>query len=197
MLVQIDDKLHKVSEAIIERITDILKEKEHILVAIDGSCAAGKTTLAGLLKKQLDCQIIHMDDFFLRPEQRTKERMEEPGANVDYERFFIEVLTPLRERHEFFYRPYNCQTQSLDEPISVKMGNVTIIEGAYSCHPALWEDYDLHIFLDVDEIEQKKRIMVRNGQLAWKRFEELWIPLEEKYFTECKIKEKCELCFEI
>lgn len=39
-------------------------DKASMLIAIDGRCAAGKTTLAALLKKEINCNIIHMDDFF-------------------------------------------------------------------------------------------------------------------------------------
>ena len=72
-------------------------DKASMLIAIDGRCAAGKTTLAALLKKEINCNIIHMDDFFLRREQRTLERMQEPGGNVDYERVLREVMVPDRK----------------------------------------------------------------------------------------------------
>ena len=58
-----------------------------MLIAVDGRCASGKTTLASALERETGCNVIHMDHFFLRPEQRTKQRLEEPGGNVDYERF--------------------------------------------------------------------------------------------------------------
>ena len=66
--------------------------KEPLLIAIDGRCAAGKTTTASLVKEKINCNIIHMDSFFLQPWQRTKERLDEPGGNVDYERVKKEVL---------------------------------------------------------------------------------------------------------
>ena len=37
------------------------------IIAIDGRCAAGKTTLAARLAKELGGDVIHMDDFFLPP----------------------------------------------------------------------------------------------------------------------------------
>ena len=57
------------------------------LLAIDGRCAAGKTTLAAQLARLSGCTVVPMDHFFLRPEQRTEERFLEPGGNVDRERF--------------------------------------------------------------------------------------------------------------
>ena len=65
------------------------------IIAIDGRCAAGKTTLAARLAKELGGDVIHMDDFFLPPALRTQERRSEPGGNVHYERFLTEVIPKL------------------------------------------------------------------------------------------------------
>ena len=48
--------------AILQEICD--REKRPFVIAIDGRCASGKTTLAGRLQKEIDCNIIHMDHFF-------------------------------------------------------------------------------------------------------------------------------------
>jgi uridine kinase len=45
------------------------------LVAIDGRCASGKTTLAGKLRSALKCNVVHMDNFYLPFAKRTEERM--------------------------------------------------------------------------------------------------------------------------
>ena len=44
------------------------------IIAIDGPCASGKTTVAAKIAEEWDASVIAMDDFFLRPEQRTEER---------------------------------------------------------------------------------------------------------------------------
>ena len=49
-------------------IQQLLCQKETVIVAIDGNCTSGKTTLANQLAANYDCNIFHMDDFFLRPE---------------------------------------------------------------------------------------------------------------------------------
>lgn len=165
-----------------------------MLIAIDGRCAAGKTTLAAHLQGLWDCNMFHMDDFFLRPSQRTPERLREPGGNVDYERFLGEVLVPLRKGEPFAYRPYDCKTQALKGPVPVQSKSVNFIEGSYSCHPALWDNYDLHIFLTLEPDEQLRRIALRNGA-DMPMFQEKWIPLEECYFSACQAKQHCELIF--
>lgn len=71
---------------------EILKRKHRpVIIAIDERCAAGKSTLALLLSEQPDATIFHLDDFYLQGRQRTYERFNEVGGNVDYERFVKEV----------------------------------------------------------------------------------------------------------
>ncbi len=179
---------------IIREIGSIRQKKKQLLIAIDGRCASGKTTLAEKLKERLSCNIIHMDDFFLRPEQRTAERYYEPGGNVDRERFAAEVLLPLKSGKAFSYRPFDCHTMKLSEPIMTEQSEITIIEGTYSCHPALWNFYDLHIFLTVSPEEQFHRLAKRSKENLHV-FREKWIPLEERYFNAYKIDARCELKF--
>ena len=125
---------------------------------------------------------------------RTKERLEIPGGNIDYERIINNVLLPLTEKKNACYSPYDCKSNSYGETIIVPYGGIVILEGSYSCHPALWEYYDLHIFLSVPEDVQAERIRKRNTD-AVEMFFNRWIPLEEKYFNAYKIKERCELAF--
>lgn len=150
--------------ALLLRIRALAAALPRVLVAIDGRCAAGKTTLAASLQAQLACNVFHMDDFFLRPEQRTPERLRQPGGNVDFERFLTEVLRPLRDGAPVTYRPYDCRTQQLCAPVHAEARPVNLIEGSYSCHPALWDLYDLHVFLSVGPEEQHRRIAARNGE---------------------------------
>ena len=69
-----------------EAIAALNKDKD-VLIAIDGKCASGKTTLAERLALKYKANLFHMDDFFLRPFQRSEERLKVPGENIDHERF--------------------------------------------------------------------------------------------------------------
>lgn len=169
--------------------------KKPFLVAIDGRCAAGKTTLAALLKEETGCNVIHMDHFFLQPTQRTKERMQEPGGNVDYERVLNEVMIPLSQGQAVSYRQFDCKKMELSSIVRVEQNAVTIVEGSYSCHPVLWDFYDLRVFLSVEPEEQIRRIRCRNGNEALSRFRDRWIPLEEQYFSAYRIQERCDFVF--
>ena len=45
-----------------------LAQGKRTVLAIDGPCGSGKTTLAALLARLYDCPVFHADDCFLRPE---------------------------------------------------------------------------------------------------------------------------------
>ncbi len=189
--------MREVIEDIASIIDALHEENERLLVAIDGRCAAGKTTLARRLQERYECNVIHLDHFFLRDEQRTPERLATPGGNVDYERFLSEVLVPLRETGRCVYRPFDCGNRKLTEPVRISEHAVTIIEGSYSCHPALWDYYDVHMFLTVDSKEQMRRILGREGAQKAEMFRTRWIPLEERYFSTFCIEERCEYRYEM
>ena len=145
------------------RIDRLMAERERVLVAIDGGSASGKTTLGALLQSIYACPVFHMDDFFLRPEQRTPERFSEPGGNVDRERFLEEVLIPLREGRPVDYRRFDCATFTIAPPRRIEPGRLNIIEGAYAMHPDLAPYYDLAVFLAVSAEKQRERILKRNA----------------------------------
>ena len=172
---------------------DGLVARGNAVVAIEGGSASGKTTLAKMLSDVYDCTVFHMDDFFLRPEQRTKERYEEAGGNVDRERFLSEVLIPLKNGEQIKYRKFDCSTMTLTDEETVIPKKLTVIEGAYSMHPELAEYYDLSVFLDISPELQRERILRRNGEKMAARFFNEWIPLEEKYFSLTDAKNRCDV----
>ena len=173
--------------AVKQRIDALLKRKDFVTVAIDGKCTSGKTTLAARLAQSYDCNVFHMDDFFLRPEQRTPERFAETGGNVDYERFREELLLPLLSGGAFSYRPFDCQTFTLSAPVSVAPKKLNIVEGTYSHHPYFGDVYDLKVFLQVSEEVRRQRILQRPAFLH-SRFFEQWIPMEQRYFAHFDIE---------
>lgn len=189
-------------ESSIERFKPVVAEleqlirdrhKERIIVAIDGKCGSGKTTLATYLSNKYDCNLFHMDDFFLQSHQRVINRLNEVGGNVDYERFQEEVLKPLLLGQTVKYRTYNCMLQVIDKEYDIHPKKLNIIEGSYSQHPYFKEPYDLCIFLDIDDRTQREIIRKRNGLEMLNLFLDKWIPMENRYFEKFKIKEKSML----
>ncbi len=171
--------------------------KRPLRVAIDGGSASGKTTLANRLGEVLNCPVVHMDDFFLPPELRSAERLQEPGGNVHYERFAAEVLPGLRTGEGFSYGIFDCSTLTVTGQREIPANDIIIVEGAYSLHPALADVYDLKILLRVDPKLQAERILSRNGPEKQAVFLAKWIPLEHRYFEGCHVQARADLILDI
>lgn len=171
---------------------DSMMKKCRVNLAIEGGSASGKSTLGDLLCKIYDCNLFHMDDFFLQPHQRTKERFNEPGGNVDRERFLSEVLVPLCKDEVILYKRFDCASLKVLPSVEITPKMLNITEGAYSTHPDLKGYYNLTVFLDISSKLQKQRVLKRNPEMADRFFSE-WIPLEHKYFDAFDIKSNCDL----
>lgn len=182
---------------VFRRIDALKAQKRSIIIAIEGGSASGKTTLADIIGGVYDAAVFHMDDFFLPPERKTPQRLSEPGGNVDYERFNREVMAGLRNGGDFAYQVYDCKTGTLGESVKTHPALVNVVEGAYSMHPVLKDRYDLKIYLDIDGVEQSRRILRRNGEAMHRRFMEEWIPLENRYFDALDIKSPCDIVYRI
>lgn len=115
------------SEWDVSRIVPILEALEKVdsklkVIAIDGRCASGKTTLA--------------------------QRLEEPGGNIHYERLKEEVLPALKKPNAFYYNRFDCGKMCMEEKCAVSAGVIRIVEGVYSCHP-YFEFYKIREKADV------------------------------------------------
>lgn len=174
---------------IIERIAE---KKGRAVVAIDGRCSAGKTTLAEALADRLGAAVFHLDDFFLPESLREEGYIESTGANADIERFLSEVLLPLSRGESVFYSPFCCKTGEYLTRVEVKPEKIVIVEGSYSCHPQLSPYYDLSIFVYISEELQLARLKARD-EAKLPAFKNRWIPMEEAYFERFGIKESCKI----
>lgn len=167
------------------------------IVAIEGGSASGKTTLSKMLETLYRCTVFHMDDFFLRPEQRTPQRYAEIGGNVDRERLSAEILEPLSRGEAVNYRSFDCHTMTLGKEKQVIPENLVIVEGAYSMHPELAKFYDFSVLLQISPQLQRERILRRNGSEMAHRFFTEWIPQEEVYFERTDVQKRCSLTIQI
>lgn len=177
--------------AAIDHAVNTVGLTKQVNIAVDGMCGSGKTTLGEALAREYGCNLFHMDDFFLRPGQRTPQRYALPGGNVDYERFREEVLEHLADREGFTYRRFDCRIMELGTSCMVPYRRLNIIEGAYSCHPYFGDIYQVRLFMEISPEVQRERIIARNGIEMYERFKKEWIPMENKYFEAYRIREQC------
>ena len=179
-----------------DKISELLAEgRTQIVVVIDGHAASGKTTAGNYLARKFDGNVIHMDDFFLPFEMRTKESMEEPGGNIHSERFLEETWKPLAEGKEFCYRKFDCQSGEYGESRNIVPGTVIVVEGAYCMKPGLLK-YDIGVFFNSELDVQLKRVLERNGPEKLDAFRDRFIPMENKYFQAYKIENQADLSFD-
>ncbi|MBO5973642.1 MAG: uridine kinase, partial [Clostridia bacterium] len=71
-------------------------------------------------------------------------------------------------------------------PVRLPSARLTVVEGSYSLLPELRQYYDLTVFCDVSRDVQRRRITEREKDRA-EIFFERWIPLEERYFSQCDV----------
>lgn len=77
--------MDKIFNLVKKEIDKNIINKHLFIIAIDGDCASGKTTLANLIAKHYSANIIHMDDFF-------PTNTNEKDDNIDYTRFKRKLL---------------------------------------------------------------------------------------------------------
>ncbi len=174
-------------------VKNILNKKSNAVIAIDGRCASGKTTLASELSELFDAQVIHMDDFFLPYDMRSVERLSQAGGNIHYERFIDEIAMKINTSEAFEYRIFSCREGGFIGTKSIDTDRPIIIEGAYSLHPEIPDIYDLKIFVNISSEPQLERIRKRNGIDALEAFITKWIPFENRYFEAFNIRDKCDI----
>ena len=162
--------------------------KERFVIALDGRCAAGKTTAADILSDVLNAATVRCDDFFIPAGERNVPH----EINLDTARFSKEIVRPLSEgTGPNGYAAYDCRA---DRFIAKKLprARFVIVEGCYSAAPLFGRYYDFSVFVDVSKEEQKKRLLLREGADGYNSFRDKWIPLEEEYFSRYGISKRCE-----
>ena len=163
-----------------------------LVLALDGRCGSGKTTLAGQLAARFPaCSTLHTDDFYLPPAQRAPGWEKTPCANMDLARLRDEALRPAYMGQTVPYRAYSCREGAYQPVRQLAAQPLVILEGSYSHHPLLAEYETLRVFLTCSKAEQTRRLQAREGE-RYANFAARWIPLEEGYFAQYGIEQAAD-----
>ena len=189
--------MHLISpEELASTIADRLARQPAVLVALDGRCGSGKTTLSAQLAERFPQSItVHTDDFYLPPSRRVTGWESIPCANMDIQRLRDEVVAPARAGQAFSYRAYSCREGAYLPVQQLAAQPLVILEGSYSHHPILAGFYDLQVFVTCSKEEQARRLQAREGE-RYENFVRRWIPLEEAYFAQCRIEALADLLWD-
>ena len=167
-----------------------------VVLALDGRCGSGKTTMAAALAEQFpDSIVLHTDDFYLPPADRVPGWEQTPCANMDLARLRDEVLAPARAGKPVLYRAYSCREGAYLPVQQLAAQPLVILEGSYSHHPLLAPYEDFRVFLTCSDAEQTRRLQAREGD-RYPDFAARWIPLEEGYFAQYSIAESADFVVE-
>lgn len=167
-------------------------DKKPLMISIDGRCGSGKTFLAEIIHRVFPCNIFHTDDYYMPLNKRQENWEKIPGGNMNFERLKENVILPSINGSKVIYQPFDCKTDSLKNAVTVEPSNIVIIEGSYSNHPSLGENYDFKIFLTCQKEMQENRLKKREGGY-FSAFEKRWIPMEENYFKTFDVQKKCDV----
>ena len=159
-------------------ISKLSRNKDVVLIAIDGVGGAGKTTLAELLKKELkNSVIVQLDDFYSPTLQA-----------ADLLRLKEQVILPLHNYQKAKYQIYEWETDSFSDWHILQPAGIFIFEGVYALDKIIRDYYDLKIWVDYPaDLGLKRgvtRDIMRDGVDNTDKWKNIWMPLEEKYKNE-------------
>ena len=160
------------------------------IVALEGRCGSGKTTISNILENKYT--VIHIDDFFLSEKQK-ETYGNKLNSNIDYDLVnnnLEKVINALKNNLPIVsIKCFDCHSQNYYEK-ELALKNKIIVEGVCASSPKLSKHIDKIAYLFVDKATQTKRIEQRELK---DRFFNEWIPLEEKYFTRFDIFRHCDV----
>lgn len=163
-------------------INAMLETHDRVIIAIDGRSGAGKTTLAAELARSYGAAVVSTDHFFLPGDRKTAARLNQPGGNIDYERFFEQVSEPLYRGKPLCYGVFDCAEGRIAGQRKIPSSGLIVVEGVYSLSPRLALPADIPVMLEVSPDEQLRRLRARENPEKLRLYLEQWIPLEERYF---------------
>lgn len=179
------------ADKIIFAISQLLKRKNPVLVAIDGRSGTGKSTLAQLITSRIESIIVMGDDFYSGGNDDTwsgSSAKEKFDKVIDWQRLRAQALEPLLAKkpaswHPLDFKPTIGWIGWKDEAVQLAPAPVILLDGVYSARPELSDLVDLTVLVKVDDVGRRKRLVMREGQDFMDRWHMLWDSAEDDYFT--------------
>jgi uridine kinase len=136
-----------------------------------------------------------MDDFFIPSGDRPRgTHWEKPiGSDFDWQRLRSQVLEPIRKGQRARYEQYSWLRDELSSAVTIGPGWVVIIEGVYSNRRELSGLYDLRVWVECPRELRLTRGLERDGETARRRWEEDWMPSEDRYIQEHRPHESADI----
>ncbi len=156
-----------------------------VRVGIDGPGGSGKSRLAAELVRcwPTDVALVHGDDFG-RPTTDPARSEQQIGGLFDLSRLKREVPEPHKRGAPIRYQRYDWSTDRLGEWVTAPHDSTLIVEGVYCTLPSIRDRYDVLIWVEADRPTRLARGLARDGEAARTRWEDIWMPVEDRYRAE-------------
>jgi uridine kinase len=200
----VEQSIPEVAERIVAAIRGrLIDHAGPFVVALDGGCGVGKSTVAASVAAALVASVIQTDDFFFS--NRTGDEWdactaaEKADLAIEWRRLRAEALEPLRAGREASWRPfdfgaYGYATGSglATEVVTRQPTKVIVIDGIYSCRPELGDLIDLCVLVDAPAVVRRRRHNEREGtdEAEWHR---RWDQAEDYYFAHIRTPDSYDL----
>lgn len=178
-----EEMLHEV----VSRAEALRRERDRVVIAIDGRGGAGKSSLARALVGRLSGSAHIEHDWFHLPRERVAE-----GRGFDHERLISEVIVPFRAgARELQFLRYNWGYLAgvpdgfHETPIVVSDAEMLVIEGCETLHRALAPHVDLRVWVDTPpdlSLERGMRRDIEEYHLDPERVRAAWKEWTEREF---------------
>jgi uridine kinase len=177
----------------------LAEEGAPVFVGFDGRSGVGKSTLAAAVAALLAerpapvaCLVIEGDGFYAGGTAARWDRRsaaEKADQVIDWRRQRA-VLEGLRRWGTATWHAFDWDAEDwdqepppfADDPVTVEVAPVVILEGAYSCRPELRDLLDLTVLVTLDDEVRRSRLLDREGDEHEPAWDARWAEAEAHYF---------------
>lgn len=136
-----------------------------VLVGIGGRGGAGKSTLARAIP---GAQVVSTDAFW-------------DGDGFDLDRLRREVVEPVARGEPATYEAWDWPNARPGGRRTVEPHGVVVVEGVCALHRMLRDRYQVRVWVEAPREVRLARGVARDGEEARRTWEEVWMPMEDRY----------------
>jgi uridine kinase len=151
--------------SVAERVAALAGSADFVLVGIGGRGGAGKTSLARAIP---GAEIVSTDEFW-------------NGHEFELSRLRREVFDPLVEGSTARFASFDWEAQRAQGVRVVEPRGIVVVEGVCALHRLFRDDYALRVWVEAPRDVRLARGVARDGEAARATWEEVWMPMEDRY----------------
>jgi len=153
------------ARTLLERIAALHASRDFVLVGIGGHGGAGKTSLARTIT---GAEIVRTDEFW-------------DGREFELSRLRREVFDALTAGRTARFASFDWVAKEARGERVVAPAGIVVVEGVCALHRMFRDDYDLRVWVEAPRDVRLERGVARDGEAARSTWEEIWMPMEDRY----------------